>query len=101
MDDHAGAVQRGRDMIIVEKKAVPIYELKCFECGSRIHYKKVEVSEGSIKCPVCGIRNEVIPKFPANYLLGEGIVELETPQELYTTQSNDSNALDALGKGEE
>lgn len=76
-------------MIVVEKKAVPIYEIKCFECGSRIHYKRVDVSEGSINCPVCGVRNMAICLYPVNYLM-------ETP-----TQSNDSKALDALGKGEE
>ena len=78
-------------MIVVEKKAVPIYELQCFECGSRIHYKRVDVSGEIINCPVCGVRNMAICLYPVNY------VEMETP-----TQSNDSKALDALEwRGEE
>ena len=43
-------------MFIAEKKPVPIYEVKCRECGSVIQYKKSEVSFTSyITCPVCGI----------------------------------------------
>ena len=43
-------------MTIVEKKPVPIYEKKCFECQSVIRYKRSEVSlVGYITCPVCGV----------------------------------------------
>lgn len=43
-------------MTIVEKKSVPIYEKKCFECQSVIRYKRSEVSfTGYITCPVCGV----------------------------------------------
>ena len=42
-------------MIVVEKKPVPIYEVLCVECNSRIQYKKSEVSNLRITCPVCGL----------------------------------------------
>lgn len=41
-------------MIVVEKKPVPIYEVTCFECQSRIEYKASEVNYCHITCPVCG-----------------------------------------------
>ena len=41
-------------MEVVEKKPVPIYEVKCHECKSRIRYKACEVSWSHITCPVCG-----------------------------------------------
>ncbi len=42
-------------MIIVEKKPVPLYEVVCGECFSRIRYRASEVSLSHIQCPVCGI----------------------------------------------
>lgn len=42
-------------MEIVEKKPMPIYEAKCFECGSKIRYRASDVSLCHITCPVCGI----------------------------------------------
>lgn len=42
-------------MEVVEKKPVPIYEVKCHECKSRIRYKACEVSWSHIACPVCGV----------------------------------------------
>lgn len=42
-------------MIVAEKKPVPIYEVTCFECKSKIQYKKSEVFICHIKCPVCGV----------------------------------------------
>lgn len=41
-------------MKVVEKKSVPIYEVTCFECQSRIEYKASEVNNCHITCPVCG-----------------------------------------------
>lgn len=41
-------------MRVVEKKPVPIYEVTCFECKSKIEYKASEVSWCHITCPVCG-----------------------------------------------
>lgn len=41
-------------MKVVEKKPVPIYEVTCFECQSRIEYKASEVHYSQITCPVCG-----------------------------------------------
>lgn len=40
-------------MIVVERKPIPIYEITCFECGSRIRYQASEVSYCHITCPVC------------------------------------------------
>jgi len=43
-------------MIVVEKKPVPIYEVECDECHSKIRYRKSEVSFTSyITCHVCGV----------------------------------------------
>ena len=42
-------------MIVVEKKPVPIYEVTCHECKSKIQYKKSEVFGCYIQCPVCGV----------------------------------------------
>lgn len=42
-------------MFVVEKKPVPIYEVTCYECKSKIQYKKSEVSFCYITCPVCGV----------------------------------------------
>lgn len=33
---------------------MPIYEVTCFECKSKIEYKASEVSWCHITCPVCG-----------------------------------------------
>ena len=42
-------------MTIIEKKPVPIYEVECIECKSKIQYKAAEVSWCHITCPVCGV----------------------------------------------
>lgn len=42
-------------MIVTERKPVPIYEVICHECKSKIEYKASEVSWYHITCPVCGI----------------------------------------------
>ena len=42
-------------MTIIERKPVPIYEVECFECKSKIQYKKSEVFTCHIQCPVCGV----------------------------------------------
>ena len=42
-------------MKVIERKPVPIYEITCFECKSRIQYKASEVSWHHITCPVCGV----------------------------------------------
>ena len=41
-------------MNVVKRKPVPIYEVTCFECKSKIEYKASEVSWCHITCPVCG-----------------------------------------------
>lgn len=42
-------------MRVVERKPVPIYEVTCTECKSRIQYKASEIVWQHITCPVCGI----------------------------------------------
>lgn len=42
-------------MIVMEKKPVPIYEVTCYECKSKIQYRKSEVFTSYIQCPVCGV----------------------------------------------
>ena len=41
-------------MNVVERGPVPIYEVTCPECKSRIEYRAVEVAWNHITCPVCG-----------------------------------------------
>lgn len=55
-------------MIVTEKKPVPIYEVECIECKSKIQYRKSEVSFTSyITCPVCGISIWADTIRPARY----------------------------------
>ena len=42
-------------MKIIERRPIPIYEVVCDECKSRIVYKKSEVHNSHITCPVCGV----------------------------------------------
>ena len=42
-------------MEVIERKPVPIYEVECEECRSRIQYRKVDVFVCHITCPVCGV----------------------------------------------
>lgn len=42
-------------MIVIERKPVPIYEVTCIECRSRIQYRASEVYYFHITCPVCGV----------------------------------------------
>lgn len=42
-------------MEVVDKKPIPIYEVVCDECHSKIQYKACEVSLQHITCPVCGV----------------------------------------------
>lgn len=41
-------------MTVVEKHPVPIYEVVCEECKSKIQYKACEVAFCHITCPICG-----------------------------------------------
>lgn len=42
-------------MEVIERKPVPVYEVTCHECGSKIQYKASEVYYFHITCPVCGM----------------------------------------------
>lgn len=42
-------------MTVVDRKPIPIYEVECYECHSKIQYRKAEVAFCSITCPVCGV----------------------------------------------
>lgn len=55
-------------MEVVERNPVPIYEVTCSECKSRIQYKKSEVHfTGYITCPVCGISLWAVSLVPVEY----------------------------------
>ena len=54
-------------MIVVEKKPVPIYEVTCYECKSKIQYKQSEVYYGHIQCPVCGVSLWASTILPVRY----------------------------------
>ena len=42
-------------MKILSREPVPLYEVTCVECKSRIQYKACEVAYCHITCPVCGV----------------------------------------------
>ena len=44
-------------MKVVDRKPVPIYEVECCECHSKIEYRASEASFLHITCPVCGVSN--------------------------------------------
>lgn len=56
-------------MEVVERKTVPIYEIECIECKSKIRFQKSEVHSSYIKCPVCDVSQWVEATDPIN--LGE------------------------------
>lgn len=51
-------------MEVIDKKPIPIYEVTCYECKSRIQYKASEVTLCHITCPVCGISLWASASFP-------------------------------------
>lgn len=54
-------------MTVIEKKPVPIYEVECIECKSKIQYKAAEVSWYHITCPVCGVLLWANTIYPVKY----------------------------------
>ena len=58
-------------MTVAEKAPVPIYEVTCCECKSKIQYKKSEVFTSHIQCPVCGILLWADTTQPVRYEEGE------------------------------
>ena len=54
-------------MVVTEKKPVPIYEVTCCECESKIQYKKSEVFNCHIRCPVCGVVFRAYTNLPVRY----------------------------------
>ncbi len=59
-------------MNVIEKKPIPIYQVECQECHSKIQYKKSEVSFCSyITCPVCGVTVWADTIRPVKYEEGE------------------------------
>lgn len=58
-------------MTIIERKPVPIYEVECFECKSKIQYKKSEVFTCHIQCPVCGVSLWADTIQPVRFVEGE------------------------------
>ena len=58
---------KGEKMLVVDKKPVPIYEVECYECHSKIEYKACEVAWCHITCPVCGVSIEAYAISPKRY----------------------------------
>lgn len=54
-------------MEVVERKPIPIYEVECYECGSKIQYKLSETYYCHIICPVCGTSNWAMTVMPVRY----------------------------------
>ena len=56
------------DMIeVVDRQVVPVYEVECVECHSKIRYTASDVSWCHIQCPVCGISLCANTICPVNY----------------------------------
>lgn len=64
-------------MEVIEKKPVPIYEVVCDECKSKIQYKASEVSWYHITCPVCGVSLWANTIVPVRMELYENVAEEE------------------------
>lgn len=47
---------------VIKKGKTPVYEVECYECGSVLHYNRVDVSLMHIPCPICGVSNSVTYK---------------------------------------
>lgn len=58
-------------MEAIKRKPVPIYEVECEECRSRIQYRKAEVFVCHITCPVCGVSVWANTIRPVRYEEGE------------------------------
>ena len=58
-------------MTVTEKKLVPIYDVTCCECKSKIQYKRSEVFACHIQCPVCGVLLWANISKPVRYEEGE------------------------------
>ena len=58
-------------MTVIERKPIPIYEVECFECKSKIQYKKSEVFTCHIICPVCGVSLWAETIMPVKFENGE------------------------------
>ena len=58
-------------MTVTEKKPVPIYEVECCECKSKIQYRASEVYYCHITCPVCGVSLWASTIQPVRYEEGE------------------------------
>lgn len=58
-------------MTVIERKPIPIYEVECFECKSKIQYKKSEVFTCHITCPVCGVSLWTETIMPVKFENGE------------------------------
>ena len=62
-------------MTIVERKPVPIYEVVCFECGSRLRYHASEVHYCHITCPVCNTLLWAMTVSPVDYISDQSLKE--------------------------
>ena len=58
-------------MMVIERKPIPIYEVECPECKSKIQYKKSEVFTCHITCPVCGVSLWAETIMPVKFENGE------------------------------
>ena len=62
-------------MIVVDWQPVPIYEVECHECHSKIQYRKSEVVHSFITCPVCGVSVGVYTICPVRFEPPEEAIE--------------------------
>lgn len=60
-------------MTVIEANPVPIYEVVCVECKSKIQYKACEVLFCHITCPICGMSIWANTVCPVQYELPEEV----------------------------
>lgn len=54
---------------VIESKGIPYYENECYECKSKLRYKRSDICMMHITCTVCGVSVNVIPSSNCRWIL--------------------------------
>ena len=88
-------------MEVVEKKPVPVYQVDCHECKSKIQYTAAEVHTGYIHCPVCKVSLWADTIRPVGYKTNEEVKEDAGMIPRWKTVITDSDFENLYNKFEE